>query len=478
MEYMAVSAHLSDLERINHPAGTIFECGRLPGTPWHVYLAETGEGNANAAVITERAINAFRPAVVLFTGVAGRMKHDIELGDVVVSTRLAAYHGGKQDGDQFKARPQTWETSHALQQIARYVNRDGIWHNQLPQLSSGRTPQVHLKPVLAGEVVLDSAQSDLRQYLEEHYNGSAAIEMEGAGAAGAAHLAGALPFLVIRGISDAADGSKQSSDADGWQEVGARHAAAFTIAMIRALPAPTQTCADGFLDEPVEVKQPSVVPITDPVWRALDSPATVKWRSDIQQDWWSIEPPTLEVHLVPVGPMGRLDVRRLHRLRDELLTLGRAQRLFLATEQVDVDSTSEHTVVGINDPRGRNRALAVLRSGQRTTWELLPKPGISAIIDVGNIRQRLTYLLGLLCSLDLPAVESFAPAVGISQSNLIEEGRLDQVNPNVSHPCRMTKPARVGAEELITASEIVNSLESVAEELSLRLVHAFREVCT
>ncbi|MER5602710.1 5'-methylthioadenosine/S-adenosylhomocysteine nucleosidase [Streptomyces sp. NPDC002265] len=236
VEYLAVTEQLTNLKREDHPTGMIFERGELPGTSWEIYVAEAGEGNQAAAVLTERALTWLHPRAVFFTGIAGGRKRDVVLGDVVIATQVWGYQGGRQGIGGFKGRPRAWETSFELQQAARYAGR-GPWTERISPLTDP-LPRMHFKPILAGEIVLDSSQSALEEYLDSHYNGAAAIEMEGAGFASAAHLAGTVPFLVVRGISDKADGTKQATDATGTQEKAARHAAAATLAVIVALPEP------------------------------------------------------------------------------------------------------------------------------------------------------------------------------------------------------------------------------------------------
>lgn len=94
---------------------------------------------------------------------------------------------------------------------------------------------MHLKPILAGEVVVDSRESRLYRFVREHYNDAVAVEMEGAGLATAAHASGAVPSMVVRGISDLAGGGKAASDAAGWQEQAAAHAAAFAVQLLVTL---------------------------------------------------------------------------------------------------------------------------------------------------------------------------------------------------------------------------------------------------
>lgn len=95
---------------------------------------------------------------------------------------------------------------------------------------------MYFKPIAAGEIVLNSRDSALREQLDRHYNDADAIEMEGAGVAHAGHLNESLPVLTIRGISDKADGEKRSADRAGWQAAAARNAAAFGVTLIDQLP--------------------------------------------------------------------------------------------------------------------------------------------------------------------------------------------------------------------------------------------------
>jgi nucleoside phosphorylase len=258
LEYQAVRGYLDRPQMQPHHAGTLFEVGALPGTSWRIVLAVIGEGNQGAAVLAERAITLFHPAALLFVGVAGALMSDIELGDVVVATRIYSYHGGKEEGQEFLARPRAWDTSHHLDQLARHIARTGRWRPLLPERAGQRRFAVHFRPVAAGEVVLNSRTSPLAEQIRRHYNDAAAIEMESAGAAQAAQLNRALPIITIRGISDRADGGKYEADDAGWQPVAAAHAAAFAVALLTELPV-------GESDDLGVSAEPTTTP-TGPSW--------------------------------------------------------------------------------------------------------------------------------------------------------------------------------------------------------------------
>ncbi|MEV6362142.1 5'-methylthioadenosine/S-adenosylhomocysteine nucleosidase [Nocardia asteroides] len=227
LEGEAVRAHLAGLQTHHHPAGTVFEVGHLAGWPdCAVALAVIGMGTVNAAAITERAITEFRPTAVVFVGIAGGLREWIALGDVVVATRVYAYHGGRVDQDAFLARPRAWDTSHRLVQLAKYVNRTRAWPGAA---KSGAA--VHFEPVAAGEIVLNSPAGPEHDRLHAHYNDAVAIEMESAGVALAGQLYDSTPTIAVRGISDHADGAKNDSDRAGWQPVAARNAASFAVGL-------------------------------------------------------------------------------------------------------------------------------------------------------------------------------------------------------------------------------------------------------
>ena len=233
LEYQAVRERMADLVVHQHSAGTRFEVGRLREGSCRVALALVGKGNHPAAVLAERAIAEFDPAAVIFVGIAGSLWPSVALGDVVVATHVYAYHGGTSEDDGFKARPRVWEIAHGPDQIARHLDRTGEWAQRLP--AGTPTPRVHFGPIAAGEVVQDSAISDHARWVRQHYNDALAIGMEAAGVAQAAHLNNALPMVVVRGISDLADGSKAASDGIHWQPRAAVNAATFAMALAGAL---------------------------------------------------------------------------------------------------------------------------------------------------------------------------------------------------------------------------------------------------
>ncbi len=222
VEYEAVRLRLTDLTRTNE-GGTIFERGRLPGTRWSVVLAQTGPGNDNAAVVTRHAYDLYRPKVLFFVGVAGGLKDDLRIGDVVIGDRIYD-HREKQGPDGGHYRPRDWEAPWWL-----------VQHVQRMTYGPEVAGRVRVAPIASGNVVLDEDTSELAGLLRGNYDDAAAIEMESAGVCRAAHLVGGLDTLTIRGISDRADGHKRRADAGGSQEFAAWRAAAAAVAVLTSL---------------------------------------------------------------------------------------------------------------------------------------------------------------------------------------------------------------------------------------------------
>jgi 8-oxo-dGTP diphosphatase len=231
LEYNAVRERLTGVEPHVHPMGTRFERGTVIGGSCEIVLGLVGKGNHPSAVIAERAMTEFDPEAVIFAGVAGALWPSVGLGDVVVATHVYAYHGGTSESDAFRTRPRVWEIPHACDQLARHLEREQGWARGL----AGGAPRVRFGPIAAGEVVLDSASSLEAARIRDHYSDALAVEMESAGVAQAAHLNRSLPAVVVRGISDHADGTKVHTDGENWQPRAAANAAAFALALAQEL---------------------------------------------------------------------------------------------------------------------------------------------------------------------------------------------------------------------------------------------------
>jgi nucleoside phosphorylase len=228
VETEAVLRHLVDRGR-ERVVDTWFQTGRFDR--WTVAIAEVGPGNARAATIAVRAFTHFRPEIAAFVGVAGRLK-DVQLGDVVVATKVYNYESGKEIPGGFQVRPDLQTSHHELEQRARVLCTGTNWYEKLDSaLWSDRKPTVHVGPIAAGEAVVANNKGRIAAHLKQHYGDALAVEMEGRGFLEAAHIESGCRAVVVRGISDPLTG-KARADKLGWQRRAADSAAAFFFEML------------------------------------------------------------------------------------------------------------------------------------------------------------------------------------------------------------------------------------------------------
>ncbi|MEU5877016.1 AAA family ATPase [Spirillospora sp. NPDC047279] len=231
LEHRAFAEHMTRTREHRDADGTRYDIGVLRGTDCSVALALIGMGNLGAATLAGRAIEEFHPKALLCVGIAGGLSNEVVLGDVVVASQIHAYHGGREDGGGFHPRPRSWPLPHGLEQLAREVAREGSWIDIEDDTDERPPPKVHLKPVVSGEVVLDSRTSPIAELLSTHYADAVAIDMESAGVAEAAHRKDFHRAVTVRAVSDMASGHKRQTDAAGFQVIAASRAAAFAAAL-------------------------------------------------------------------------------------------------------------------------------------------------------------------------------------------------------------------------------------------------------
>jgi len=513
LEFRAMRAHLEGASPDYHPMGTYFMVGRISQVPGRVVLVSPGDGNLDTAVLVERGIERYRPRALLVVGIAGSLKADVEIGDVVVSTWVHAYHGGKEDGSGFAARPRSRAAAHRFSQVAVAVSLEDDWSDRL-MLLHGRRPQVHHKPIAAGEVVLNSREAPLAKQIKRHNNDAVAIEMESAGSAAAAHLNDDLPTLTIRGISDLADGEKHVSDAGGFQPAAAEHAAAFAVAFLRELPkaeaaarggahasgpAPGQVAAQtepsatkiqnvwggargnvyaaqardviGHF-EPAANNSRNAGPLPSPIsptWRLLGTDLPVRWLSELDRT----APGVLEVHLVPVSQTSRLEMRHLDSLGVELAQFAREHSLFTSTEALRPFTTSACSGVASVDSRSA-AGLAVTRSGQRSIWSALPKDTLGSVLDEDDVADRLTTMIRLLTLIPVELPEEAGFALSVESAMNVTEDRVAHMPRSSATLNPRHGSIRVTADDATLTADLPQRAPEVARELAARLLAEYR----
>lgn len=231
LEFNAFKELLTETRVVkHHETGTRYTQGIFAhnGKQFLIALAESGAGNIDAAQATERALSFFKPSYAFFVGVGGGIK-DVDLGDVVASSELVHYEGGKA-GKTYKPRIKTLPGAHELTELAKVIANGKLWQHRL---GPDKTFKAEVKPIAAGEKVVASNRSATFKLINQSASQAIAVEMEGYGFLSPVH-SHHVKGIVIRGISDLLE-KKEESDQAGWQPIAAANAAAFAAEMLSHL---------------------------------------------------------------------------------------------------------------------------------------------------------------------------------------------------------------------------------------------------
>jgi adenosylhomocysteine nucleosidase len=183
-----------ELIREVQKAGITYYEGKWDGNP--VVLCKSGVGKVNASVCTQILIDTFAVDSVIFTGVAGALHPELEIGDIVVSLDCQQHDMdvtalGFAKGEIPFSDISIFVADPALVDRAVKASRHVIEGKTI----TGR--------ILSGDQFV--ADRALVQQLHKEMKG-ACTEMEGAAVAQVCVMNG-VPFVVIRSMSDKADGS-------------------------------------------------------------------------------------------------------------------------------------------------------------------------------------------------------------------------------------------------------------------------------
>ncbi|WP_255570079.1 5'-methylthioadenosine/adenosylhomocysteine nucleosidase [Cohnella sp. CFH 77786] len=196
-------------ERVERHAGISYYVGRLHGT--NVVLCKSGVGKVNAAVCTQVLIDRFGADAVIFTGVAGALDPALEIGDIVVS-RSSVQHDMDVTALGFArgAIPyQEVSDFPADESLVRLACEAG------ERVFPGRC---RIGKVLSGDQFIADRETVKRLHEEM---GGACTEMEGASVAQVCYM-NAVPHVIIRSMSDKADGSAHVNFAEFTVEAANR----------------------------------------------------------------------------------------------------------------------------------------------------------------------------------------------------------------------------------------------------------------
>ncbi len=174
-----------------------FNEGKLQGK--EVVVVRCGIGKVNAAVCTQILADLFHVDAVINTGVAGSLRNEIDIADIVLSTDtqqhdVDATGFGYPAGVIPRMEQSVFQADERLITLAKEICAEVI-----PEVG------IHTGRIVSGDQFISDAEK--KAWLTENFDGFC-TEMEGAAIAQTAYL-NHIPFLIIRAISDKADHSAE-----------------------------------------------------------------------------------------------------------------------------------------------------------------------------------------------------------------------------------------------------------------------------
>lgn len=212
---------LLENESIKERAGLRFYSGTIHSYP--VVIVKAGIGKVNAAACTQQLIDLFNAELIINTGAAGSLDARINIGDVVISTEVIQHDLDVRDlGYELGMIPDTGKVFKADESLAELA----------AECSKRANPEVDVYRglILTGDQFISGSESKDRLVNEFH---GLCAEMEGGAVAQVATL-NKVPFLILRAISDKADGSA-TMDYPQFSKMASNHSARLVEALIKEL---------------------------------------------------------------------------------------------------------------------------------------------------------------------------------------------------------------------------------------------------
>ena len=185
------------VERKIVKAGMEFNEGTLKGTK--VVIVKSGIGKVNAALCVQILADLFNVTHVINTGVAGSLNAKLNIGDILIS-KIALQHD--MDATNF-GYPKGEIPQMGITEFVANDKMVSLAYDTCTKLFPEITAVVGR--VVSGDQFI--AEDDIKKRLIDEFQGDC-CEMEGAAIAHGAYLNN-IPFVVLRAISDKADGSAQ-----------------------------------------------------------------------------------------------------------------------------------------------------------------------------------------------------------------------------------------------------------------------------
>ncbi len=253
--------------------GVRFVTGELEGQDIVLYLS--GLSMVNAAMTTQMALDRFNVTGIIFSGIAGGVNPDLNIGDLVIAEHWGQYLEAiyaRETEDGYVTPPflqpflqQDFPNFDMIHPMSVAVVSEGseaegveqrFWFPVDPEffqragevassvtlegcLDTGVCLESTPKIIVGGNGVSGSAfvdNAEFREYVYETFSANL-LDMESAAVAHVAHTNG-VPFIAFRGLSDLAGGSHQANELPTFLGLAAENSSRFLRAFLASFTTP------------------------------------------------------------------------------------------------------------------------------------------------------------------------------------------------------------------------------------------------
>ena len=202
-------------------------------------VARCGMGKVSAAAGVQRLIDRFAVARIVVCGLAGALTSRLNVGDVVVGDAFVQY-----DLDASPIYPRFEVPGLGVARFAADETLVGLAEAAARAFTAGglraaeaATPYEIAKPAVHRGLIVTGdrfVKDDGREQLRHDFPDALCVEMEGGAIAQVCHLK-AVPFVIIRVVSDNADGSAASDFKRFVQTVAPAYAVGIVTRLLQSL---------------------------------------------------------------------------------------------------------------------------------------------------------------------------------------------------------------------------------------------------